>query len=85
LVGQKTDFFYTEEEKYWNDAKNICKNSWNGAKNACKNSWNGAKNACKNSWNGAKNACKNSWNGAIMKRKAENDVVYLPLYMAGML
>jgi hypothetical protein len=41
LVGQKTDFFYTEEEKYWNDAKNICKNSWNGAKNTCKNSWNG--------------------------------------------
>jgi len=26
-----------------------------------------------------------SWNGAIMKRKVENDVVYLPLYMAGML
>ena len=63
MVGQKTDFFYTEEEKYWNDAKNICKNSWNGAKNAC----------------------KNSWNGAIMKRKVENGVVYLPLYMAGML
>ena len=41
MVGQKTDFFYTEEEKYWNGAKNICKNSWNGAKNACKKSWNG--------------------------------------------